>query len=177
MTVKPKNYLLGVFDDEEIMMHAGHAVVDQKITIDDIYTPFPVHGLDDLLEIKRSGLPYVTFAAGSTGLALSLYFQYWTSVTDWPLIVGGKPFNSFTAFIPVAFEITVLFGALFTVAAFFYRCKLFPWTRAKVIHPTVTDHSFVIAIECSNSSIDTEFVEQILIDHGAVEVIREGVLA
>lgn len=172
-----KNYLLGVFDDEEIMMHAGQVVVENKIVIDDIYTPFPVHGLDELLNIKRSGLPYVTFIAASMGLGLALYFQYWTSVQDWPLIVGGKPFNSFTAFIPVAFEITVLFGALFTVAAFFYRCSLFPWTRAKIIHPLATNYKFVIAIECGNASVDSERIENILKSNGASEVIREGVLA
>ena len=120
------NYILGIFDDEHLLKSAGKSLVDNKIKIHDIFTPFPVHGLDGLLEIKRTRLPIVCFFAGVTGCSLAMYFQYWVSKVDWPIIVGGKPFNSFMAFIPVGFEITILLGALVTVAAFFFRNNLFP---------------------------------------------------
>ena len=125
-----KKYLVGIFTDEHDMLHAAQDLRKSKIEIHDIYTPFPVHGLDEVLSIKRSRLPYVTAVAGSIGLTLALYFQYWVSAVDWPINVGGKPFNSFAAFVPIAFEITVLLGAFATVFAFLFRSKLIPIFKA-----------------------------------------------
>ena len=164
------NYLLGVFDDEHKLIEAGKRLKDQNIKIFDIYTPFPVHGLDDLLEIKRSRLPYVTLFAGVLGCFAAFYFQYWVSSIDWPIIVGGKPHNSFMAFIPVAFEITVLFGALISVAAFFFRSKLCPTTKGNLPHIECTDDKFVLAVECINASINSEKLKSVLTESGAVEV-------
>ena len=132
------NYLLGIFQDEEQMKKAAGALREHNISIEDIYTPFPVHHLDEYLDIKRSRLPIVTFIAGGLGLLFSLYFQYWTSVHDWPINVGGKPMNSFIAFIPVSFEIMVLFGALITVAAFFWKGGLFPGKVNPILDKKVT---------------------------------------
>lgn len=167
-------YLLGVFQDEHEMLHAAQELKKNKIAIHDIYTPFPVHGLDEVLNITRSRLPYVAAIAGTIGLSLALYFQYWVSVIDWPINVGGKPFNSFAAFIPVAFEITVLFGAFITVFAFLFRSKLLPIFSDKVFHPGVTQDKFVIAFAISDASIDTHNISKTLTSLGACQVeIRE----
>ena len=162
--------LFGVFSDEEDMMKAGEFLKDHKVPIHDIYTPFPVHGLDEILQIRRSRLPYVTFLAALLGCGFAFWFQIWTSKASWPLNIGGKPFNSFVAFIPVAFEITVLFGALITVAFFFYRCGLFPGKEEKTLDKSITNYNFVIAIEHNTSAIDPDYVTQVMKAYGASEV-------
>ena len=165
-----KKYLLGVFLDEHEMIHAARELKSRHVPIYDFYTPFPVHGLDQLLDIKRTRLPYVTFVAGAVGLAVALLFQYWVSVVDWPINVGGKAFNSFAAFIPVAFEVTILFGAFITVFAFLFRNRLSPMIHNVVMHPGASQDKFVIALELIDSSIDVHTIGQSLRENGAVEV-------
>jgi len=171
-----KLFLLGIFSDDAHLMAATKALKNYSIPIYDIYTPFPVHGLDDLMDIKRSHLPIVCFVGCVIGLLVACYFQIWTSAVSWPLNVGGKPFNSFVAFIPVAFEITVLLGAILTVVAFFYTCGFYPGKKSDQPHIGITDHSFVIAIECTNAAINTKLVKNIFDEFGAVEIIAPGAL-
>lgn len=87
-------YLVATFDDEQDLVHAAHAVKNTQAEIVDFFTPFPVHGLDDLLGINRTRLPFVTFVAGGFGLILAISFQVWSSAFDWPINVGGKPMFS-----------------------------------------------------------------------------------
>jgi len=162
--------MLGVFDDEEELVHATEELVSAKIEIFDIYTPFPVHGLDDLLNIKRSRLPIITFIAGVIGLVVSIGFQVWTSAFSWPINVGGKPMFSIPAFVPVSFEVTVLFGALITVGFFFLRSCLYPSKVAVLFHPRQTDDKFILALECSGAKFDEEKLGEKLRVLGASEV-------
>ncbi len=141
-----EKYFLAVFKDEHHMYESAKELKSSGAKLIDFYTPFPVHGLDDLLDIKRSRLPQVTFFAGGFGLILAITFQVWTSAVDWPINVGGKPMLSIPAFIPVTFELMVLFGALTTVAAFFYRSNLFPGKEEKIFVKRQTDDEFVILI-------------------------------
>jgi hypothetical protein len=171
-----KQLLLGVFEDEHKMIHASEKLFAKGVEIFDIYTPFPVHGLDDLLKIKRTRLPIITFIGGSIGLSLAIGFQYWVSVVNWPINVGGKPFNSMAAFIPVAFEITVLFGAFITIFAFFFRSSLFPKIDKGIILNEVTENHFVVAIELKDASIDIEAMKSFFILHGAIKSETKGVV-
>jgi hypothetical protein len=138
--------VIGFFPD-------GHATVEgmKKVRAAnyrdfDAYTPFPVHGLEHAQGLSRSPLPYVTFVAGITGCTLGFLLQYWTSAVDWPLIVGGKPFNSWPAFVPIMFECTVLFAGLATAGAMFAFNGL-PNTSRKAYHPGITRDRFAIVIE------------------------------
>lgn len=170
-----RNYILGIYKDEHHLIDVAEKLRDMKVPIQDIYTPFPVHGLDEAMGIKRSRLPYVTFIAGGAGLMLSLLFQYWTSVVDWPINVGGKPFNSFPAFIPVSFEITVLLGAFVTVFAFFAKAKLYPGKKAVTLDVRASSDRFVIAIEKKDWSVDTESLTEFFMKNGASEVTVKDV--
>ena len=109
------------FGDQHALLGAARACRERGLTFVDAYTPYPVHGLDEVLGIRRSRLPCVTLVAGTVGVAVALWFQYWASDTSWPIDVGGKPFDSFPAFVPVAFEVLVLFAGLATAAAFVIR--------------------------------------------------------
>lgn len=127
-----------------------------------------MHGLDEAMGIKRSILPYVTFLAGATGLLLAIGFQIWTSAVDWPINVGGKPFVSTPAFIPITFEITVLLGAHTTVLAFLVINRLFPGKSPTIIDPAQTEDKFIMAIEKDKTNV--EDVTALLKENGAVEV-------
>lgn len=163
-----KDFVLATFECDEKVLHATEKVMDKNISIYDIYTPFPVHGLDEAMGIKRSILPYVTFLAGATGLTLAIAFQIWTSAIDWPINVGGKPFISIPAFIPITFEITVLLGAHTTVLAFLVINKLFPGKKPSIIDPRQTEDLFIMAIEKEKANVDD--VTALLKENGAVEV-------
>lgn len=161
--------LIGVFSDDQKMVKAAEELKAKNISIFDIYTPFPMH-IDHLLDIQRSRLPYVTLGAGLLGLTIALTAQYWISVIEWPIIVGGKSFNSFPAFIPVAFEVTILLGAFLTAIAFFLRVGLAPTLNAKIVHPGATQDRFVIALDANQVTSQQSDIEALFRTHGALEV-------
>ena len=85
-----QEYIMATFDDEHDLVEVSHDLVKSQISIEDFYTPFPVHGLDEFLGITRSRLPFVTFVGASIGLTFAMLFQIWKSVVDWLINVGGK---------------------------------------------------------------------------------------
>jgi hypothetical protein len=147
--------VVGFFDSPDALVSATRKVREARYQYFDAFTPYPVHGLDAAQGLKRSPLPYVTFGAGLTGCTLGFLLQYWTSAIDWPLNVGGKPFNSWPAFVPVMFELTILFAGLSTVAAMFLLNGL-PNTRRKAFDPAITRDKFALFIEAPPVSEDEE---------------------
>ncbi len=137
--------MIAVFKTEGEIIAAAKAARDKNYKNYDALTPYPVHGLDDAMGLKRSWLPYVTLVAGLTGLVFATALEIWTSAFDWPINVGGKPFVSFPAFVPIMFELTVLFGGLATVGALFAVCRL-PNTNAKILHERITNDRFVLFV-------------------------------
>ncbi len=138
--------VLAFFEGPSALIDATAKVRDARYQYFDTFTPFPVHGLEAAQGLRRSPIPYITFIAGLTGGSLAFLFQYWTSAVDWPLNVGGKPFNSWPAFIPICFELTVLFAGLSTVAAMFLF-KGLPNIRRKALDPGLTRDKFALLIE------------------------------
>jgi len=157
-------HLIATFTDERTLLAATRAVRDAGLAIDDAYTPYAVHGLDEAMGLRRSRLTWVCFLAGATGATVALAFQLWTSVVNWPLNVGGKPFASIPAFIPITFELTVLTAALVSAGAFFFRSRLFPGRRAAPI-PRVTDDRFALVVA------DGDAARGLLRAAGATEII------
>ncbi|MBN20578.1 MAG: hypothetical protein CL678_04750 [Bdellovibrionaceae bacterium] len=138
--------VVGFFDDPETTLEAMKKVTEANYESYDSYTPYPIHGMDDAMGLKRSPLPWITLAAGIAGVSLAFALQYWTSVVDWPVNVGGKPFNSWPAFVPVMFELTILFSGIFTLLGLLGLCRL-PNTGRKVIDPSITRDRFAIMID------------------------------
>ena len=147
--------VIGFFDNPHVLMEATKKVREANYRDFDTFTPYPVHGLEAAQGLKRSPLPFVTFAAGLTGCCLGFLLQYWTSAVDWPLNVGGKPFNSWPAFVPVMFECTILFAGLATMGAMLLFNGL-PNTRRKIFDPSLTRDRFAIVIEAPVQSEDDE---------------------
>ena len=138
--------VVGYFKAPGELLAAAEKIKQAGYKFFDAYTPFPIHGLDQAAGLKRSFLPWVTFVAGATGAIGGFGLQYWTSAVDWPLIVGGKPFNSWPAFVPVMFETTVLLAALSTVGAMFIANGL-PNLSKKSFDPEITNNKFAMMIE------------------------------
>jgi len=137
--------VVGFFDDPHALTEATRKVRDFNFEIFDTFTPYPVHGLEKAQGLKRSPLPYVTFGAGLTGFICANLLQIWTSAVDWPINVGGKPMNSIPAFVPVIFELTVLFGGLATVGAMLLFNGL-PNTRRRAFDSSITRDRFALFI-------------------------------
>jgi hypothetical protein len=142
-----RSLIVGTFARGEDLVAATRAARHAGLAIVDAYTPFAVHGLDDAMGLPPSRLSWVCLVAGLTGAALKLWFEVWTAVVDWPLNVGGKPDNSLPAFVPITFEVMVLFAGLATVAALFAVARLWPGRRAQVPVAGVTDDRFALVVE------------------------------
>ncbi len=159
----------GIFLDEETVVNAARKVRESGFSKFDAFSPYPIHAMEEACGIKRSPIPYVTFAAGVVGLLAGLALTYYTSVIDWPLNIGGKPLFSLPAFIPIIFELTVLFAALSSVGAFFYLCGM-PRSNPPIIDKDLTCHKFAIFIPENEVGYNSERVEKMLTELGAVEI-------
>jgi hypothetical protein len=116
--------LIGLFDDPDSLIRAAETVRDAGYTKWDCHTPYPVHGLDDAMGLKPSPMPYITLGAGAVGAGAAMLMQWWMSAVDYPVRIGGKPLFSWPAFIPITFELFVLFAALATMGGMLALCKL-----------------------------------------------------
>ena len=137
----------------------------------DAFTPYPVHGLDAAQGLKRSWIPFATLGAGMCGLSCAFLLEWWTSSQDWPIIVGGKPYNSLPAFIPIMFELTVLFAGLTSAAAMFIVNRL-PNVTKKSFDPSITADRFALFVEAPKATRRDEhghFDEEAVAKRKAIE--------
>lgn len=166
-----KNFLVGVFDNEQVVMDAVTKVRSGGVKIHEVFTPFPVHGLDEVLGYKRSRLPIAAFFFGMTGTALALIMQSWMLGYDWPMIIGGKNFISLASFIPVTFELTVLLAALGMVGTFMLVSDLKPYRWPRQFDIRSTDDKHVMAIDLGeNGKFSKDQIASLLKAAGASEV-------
>ncbi|HBH83729.1 MAG: hypothetical protein A2X05_01680 [Bacteroidetes bacterium GWE2_41_25] len=166
--------ILGVYEDEELLISALQKLQDEKIEISEVLTPYPVHEVFKIMK-RKTRLPLATFLFCVLGVILTYLFLYWASVLSYPLIFGGKPLNSIPSFILICFVMMIFFGVFLSVIAFFVRSKLYPGKKAKIHYPRITDNAFVIMIDKKPemSSNDIKQLNSILKDHGAVEVLEK----
>lgn len=164
-----KKFVVGCFDDEAVLFPAVKKVRNAGYKIQDVYTPFAVHGLDHALGMRETSLHTAGFIYGITGTTTALSCMSWIFTKDWPLNIGGKPNLPLPAFIPITFELTVLFAAVGMVLTFCYLCQLAPFVRKHHFHPRATDDLFVMVIECTERT-NVEDLKGFLAGSGAVEV-------
>lgn len=163
------------FSPEEILAAAEKARL-RNFKKFDTFTPFPVHGMDDAMGLKRSTLPYVSFAAGIAGLSAAIGLEVWTHAYSWPINVGGKPLFAIAAYVPIFFELTVLFAGVTTAAAMFTAYLGLPNWSQPIFHPDITNDRFALAIEV-DSEDQVEPVKKFLREIQAQDIHHvEGVL-
>ncbi len=161
--------LAGIFLEEHHVLAAARKVRESGFIKFDAISPYPIHGMEEACGIKRSAIPYVTFVAALVGMLAGLAMTYYMSVADWPINVGGKPLFSLPAFIPIIFELTILFAALCSVVALFVVCRM-PRIDPPTIDKDLTSHKFAIFIPENDVGFNHERVERLFRELGAAEV-------
>ena len=158
---KAKAGVAGLWEDEHEFLTAVEKIYSggkiKPITI----TPYPVHGLEEASKTPRSWIPWVALVCGLSGCLFGLWFTWWASAVSWPINVGGKPMFSLPAFIPIIFELTILFSAFGSIGALIYACGL-PHIEPPVIDKDLTCHKFAMFIadsECPKDKAKALFKE------------------
>ncbi|WP_332736042.1 DUF3341 domain-containing protein [Flavihumibacter sp.] len=164
-----KKFVVGSFDDEAVLFPAVKKVRKAGYKIHDVYTPFPIHGLDQVMGLRDTSLHTAGFIYGITGTATALSFMGWVFTRDWPLNIGGKPNFPLPAFIPITFELTVLFSAVGMVLTFCYLCQLAPFVKKHHFHERATDDLFVMVLECTSRTNEDD-AKAFLASVGAKEI-------
>jgi hypothetical protein len=164
-----KKFVVGCFEEESVLFEAVKRVRKAGYKLHDVYTPFPIHGLDRVMGLRDTSLHTAGFIYGISGTTLGLSFISWVFTRDWPLNIGGKPHFALPAWIPILFELTVLFAAVGMVLTFCYICQMAPFVRKHHFHLRATDDKFVMVIEC-NPKTDEFAASSFLESVGATEV-------
>jgi len=156
-----RRVFVGVFETEEDILGIAAAAKQRGLKIIDIFAPYAVHGLDRAAGFKPSRLPVICFLLGLMGAGLKIWFEFWTTAVNWPINVGGKPWNSWPAFTPITFEVMVLFAGVGTVIALFIAARLYPGKQATLAYPGVTDDRFAILLEEEDATFDVDEVTKL----------------
>lgn len=166
-----KEVLYGLYDDEEVLLHAVNKAKADHLDIMDVFTPFPVHGLDHALGLSESRIHQAGFVYGATGTLTAFLFMTWVFTRDWPIIFGGKPYFSAPSFIPITFELTVLFAAIGMVVTFYTVCGMAPGAVNPTLDDRITDDKFCIAFNTNGASeADVNRLRSFFSSTGASEV-------
>lgn len=169
MKQRRRPLFLGIFQDEDDLLQATAATRRAGLSIVDIYTPYAVHGLEKAAGLRPSRLTWVCFGFAFLGFISALWLQFWIGSIDWPLNVGGRPFNSLPAYLPVTFELTVLLGGLGVVFTMLARARLFPGKKPLLVDSRVTDNRFVLALDADRADFDPTQVQMLWQKSNVVE--------
>ena len=164
-------FIHALYNDDDVLMSAVKAVKAEKHYIEEIYTPFPVHGLDKAMGLTPTRIAIAAFLYGCIGLAVATAMMNFIMIEDWPQNIGGKPSFSYIenmpAFVPIMFELTVFFAAHLMVITFYLRSRMWPLKKAENPDPRTTDDHFLIEISTDKPVAG---LEKLLKDSGAVEI-------
>ena len=164
-------FIHALYDDDDTLLKAVKNIRSEKYDIEEVYTPFPVHGLDKALGIEETRIAIMAFIYGCIGLIVAFIMMDFIMIKDWPQNIGGKPSFSFLenmpSFVPVMFEMTVFFAAHLMVITFYLRSKLWPFKKAENPNPLTTDDKFLVEIELNDNE---KRLTTLLKKSGAVEV-------
>ncbi|HLJ87680.1 MAG TPA: DUF3341 domain-containing protein [Candidatus Angelobacter sp.] len=172
-----QSYMVATFRDANTLIKAVKSVRAKQFRVYDIYSPYPIHGMDEVMGVRRTRLPWVTLIVGVSAGLSAVLLQFYTSVADWNLNVGGKPDNSALAFVPITFELTILLGGLSTIFALLLRTRMFPGKKERLPAEGVTDDTFALVLRKRDASFNAAQARQVLEQNGAESVQeKEGEL-
>jgi hypothetical protein len=161
-----------IYNDDDILLHAVKQVRGEHYHIEEIYTPFPVHGLEKAMGLADTRIAITSFLYGLVGLAVAIVMMNYIMIQDWPQDIGGKPSFSYLenmpAFVPIMFEMTVFFAAHLMVITFYMRSKLWPFKKAENPDVRTTDDHFLMAIDTGSHDVDE--MTKFLYNTGALEI-------
>lgn len=159
-----KKLFHAMYDDEQKLMNAAEHVIEKGMTVTEVFSPFPIHGLDPIIGVKRTRLAIAAFMYACTGTTLALLGMWYFMISDWPMNIGGKPsfslLENLPAFVPITFEFTVLCAAHGMAITYFIRNKTLPGMPACNPDPRTTDDKFVMEIATDeNYGVDEATIE------------------
>ncbi|MER3316954.1 MAG: DUF3341 domain-containing protein [Allomuricauda sp.] len=160
-----------LYNDDDVLMHAVKKVRAEHHHIEEVYTPFPVHGLDKAMGLADTRIAITSFLYGCLGLAVSVVMMNYIMIEDWPQDIGGKPSFSYLenmpAFVPIMFELTVFFAAHLMVITFYLRSRMWPFKNAENPDKRTTDDHFLMELGVHDNEQE---LADLLWETGAVEV-------
>ena len=167
-----------MYDDDEALKDSAKKLVSKGVKISEVFSPFPIHGIDPIIGIKNTRLGIMAFLYGITGLTLATLGMRYFMITDWPMNIGGKPNFSYVenilAFIPISFEFTVLCAAHGMAITYLLLNRTLPGMPAQNPDPRTTDDKFVMEIRMSdNHGVSEEKLDELLKDTGFVELDKK----
>ncbi len=166
--------LTGLFDTPDEIIAAAEKVQSEGYTKYDVNTPYPVHGMDSAMKLPMSRLPYVAMVVGITGMFLALFFMWWTNSVDYPLVIGGKPYFAFPAYVPIMFEVTVLSASIATVVTMIAIVFKFPNNSHPLMDTeymkNVSVDKYGISIAADDPKFDFDKVKSLLESLGAKNI-------
>jgi len=171
-----KEVLYALYDDEEVLLKAIGKARENHMEIMNVFTPFPVHGLEHAMGLSESRLHIAGFVYGAIGALFAFLFMTWVFTRDWPIIFGGKPYWSVPAFIPITFEVTVLFASVGMVVTFYTICGMWPGVKPVILDDRITDDKFCLAFDATHvTAEERSAMEGFLSGSGASEVNTKNV--
>lgn len=170
--------IYGLYNDDDILKEGAKTLISKGIYVSDVYSPFPIHGIEKILGMPWTRLAICAFIYGTIGLSLALTGIWYFMIMDWPMNIGGKPsfalYQNIPAFIPVCFEFTVFCTAHGMAITYLIRNWTLPGVTARNPHPKTTDDHFAIEIpKDENKNISAEEIKNILKQTGVVEVFEK----
>ena len=172
--------IYAMYDDDDVLKDGAKKLVANGVKISEVFSPFPIHGIDPIIGIKNTRLGIMAFLYGLTGLLLATIGMRFFMVTDWPMNIGGKPnfsyLDNMLAFVPITFEFTVLCAAHGMAITYLLRNKTLPGMPAQNPDPRTTDDKFVMEIRLSeNTSFNQEDLEKMLRETGIIELDQKDI--
>lgn len=169
-----------LYDDDGTLLDAAKELVAKGVRVNDVYSPFPIHGIDPVIGVKKTRLAIVAFIFGLTGLILALVGMRYFMITDWPMNIGGKPNNTLIqnilAFIPITFEFTVLLAAHGMSLTYLIRNKTLPGMPATNPDPRTTNDRFSMKVlHSENEQFSNEDIEGMLKESGLIELNQKDI--
>ena len=148
--------IYAMYDDDEVLMEGAKKLVSEGVHITDVFSPFPIHGIDPIIGVKHTRLGIVSFMFGLFGMTLAFIGFKYFMIDDWPMNIGGKPnfslLENYPSFVPITFEFTVLFAAHGMALTYLLRNKTLPGMPADNPYPRTTDDRFVMEIRLSDNA-------------------------
>lgn len=164
-----KKFVVGSFTEEDVLFDAVKKVRKSGYRLHDVYTPFPIHGLDKAMGLRDTSIHTAGFLYAIFGTTTILAFMTWAFTADWPLNIGGKPHFALPAWIPITFEFTVLCACVGMVITFCYLCQLAPFVKKHHFNLRSTDDQFTMVIECTGKNNEGD-ITAFLTGAGAINV-------
>lgn len=168
------NTIYALYNDDHVVYEGAKKLVKKGVKIKDVFSPFPIHGIDPIIGVRKTRLAICAFIYGLTGMSLAILGMWYFMIEDWPMNIGGKPnytlLQNLPAFVPVIFEITVLCTAHGMILTYFIRNETLPGMKAKNPDPRTTDDMFAVEIELDYQPLTEEELVAYLKETGAVEI-------